>query len=376
MKNPKVIAFGILILLGLWLLSGMLQERGDPGSGLPQGISDVPARPLLSVRVREQMARPIEQRVGFSGKTEPARRVRLKAETRGRVETVPADRGTPLEAGKTIATIEVLDRSDQLAQAKALVEQRQLEFEAANKLADKGYQATTALAQARTQLLAAEALVEQIEEDLENTVVSVPFDAFLLERHVEEGDYVMAGDPIADLIELDPIIVSGQLTEGEVAAIRIGDLGFARTRNGGPVLRGQVRYVAPEGDAASRTFRVELECPNPSGEVLAGITCDVEIPTGSILAHRMSPALLSLDDAGVLGVKAVGPDNRVVFYPVEMVKAETEHIWLSGLPETFQLIVVGQGFARVGDTVKPVPESEAGDSLRGEPIASAGLREN
>jgi multidrug efflux system membrane fusion protein len=310
--------------------------------------------------------------VDFSGKTEPARRVTLRAETRGRVEAVPGARGRRLQAGDAVVALEVLDREEQLAQAEALVAQRALELEAATQLADKGYQAETALAQARTLMLEARARVQQIREDMENTRVVAPFDGYLLERQVEQGDFVSAGDPVATFIELDPIIVAGQLTEREVAGIRVGDAGIARMRTGGGALRGTVRYVAPGGDAVSRTFRVELECPNPDGEILAGVTCDVEIPTGSILAHRMSPALLSLDDTGVLGVKAVDPQNRVVFYPVEMVKTDTEFVWLSGLPESFQLIVVGQGFARVGDTVKPVPEPERDPLLSGESIAARG----
>ncbi len=368
MKNPKFIALGFIVVLGLWLLSGVFTGASTDEAELAAGISDVPSRPMLTVRVREQVAQTVSQTAAFSGKTEPARSVTLKAETGGRIDAVPARRGGRLLAGEPILSIEALDRTDQLNQARALVEQRKLEFEAAQSLADKGYQAETALAQARTQLLVAEALVRTIREDLENTQVAAPFDGFLLDRFVEDGDYVMAGDPVAEFIELNPIVIAGTVTEKNVTSIHPGSRGFAVLRNSGPSLEGTVRYVAPGGDAVSRTFRVELECPNPDGMIRAGITCDVHIPIGEVLAHRLSPALLSLNEDGILGIKAVDPGNRVVFYPVELVKADTDYVWLSGLPESFDLIVVGQGFAKEGDVVKPVKESLT--DISGEPVAT------
>ena len=69
----------------------------------------------------------------------------------------------------------------------------------------------------------------------------------------------------------------------------------------------------------------------------------------------MSPALLSLSSDGSLGVNTVDEFGRVQFYPVEIVQSGNDGTWVSGLPKTVQLIVVGQGYVSQGQQVDAVP---------------------
>jgi multidrug efflux system membrane fusion protein len=55
----------------------------------------------------------------------------------------------------------------------------------------------------------------------------------------------------------------------------------------------------------------------------------------------------------------VKEDGRVAFYPVEVVRTEMNGVWVTGLPNTVNLITVGQGFVRAGETVKTVSASQA-----------------
>jgi multidrug efflux system membrane fusion protein len=67
--------------------------------------------------------------------------------------------------------------------------------------------------------------------------------------------------------------------------------------------------------------------------------------------------LLSLDDDGQVGIKALTHDDRVVFYPARIVRAEADAVWLADLPPRLRLITVGQGFVRPGDHVRALPEA-------------------
>ena len=118
-----------------------------------------------------------------------------------------------------------------------------------------------------------------------------------------------------------------------------------------------MRYVAPVASDTTRTFRVELAIPNPQGLLRAGMTAEVRLPAGEINAHRMTPALLTLDDDGNVGVKTVDEKNRVVFFPVEVVVSDSNGVWVTGLPDNARVITVGQGFVAPGETVNPVPAS-------------------
>ncbi|MDZ7748441.1 MAG: hypothetical protein U5K43_06015 [Halofilum sp. (in: g-proteobacteria)] len=117
--------------------------------------------------------------------------------------------------------------------------------------------------------------------------------------------------------------------------------------------------VAPRAEEASRTFRVEVEVPNPDG-VPANTSAEIEIPVGEVRAHRLSPALLTLDGDGRLGVKTVGDDGRVAFVAVEIVRSDPQGVWVTGLPDEARVITVGGGFVTPGDDVKAVEAGTGG----------------
>jgi len=107
---------------------------------------------------------------------------------------------------------------------------------------------------------------------------------------------------------------------------------------------------------ATRTFRIELEVPNPDGKLVSGITAELELPTSTLQAHRISPALLSLDKANRIGLKTVTADSHVKFMPVSIARSSADGLWVSGLPATLDVITIGQGFVRDGDEVIAVPQ--------------------
>ena len=181
---------------------------------------------------------------------------------------------------------------------------------------------------------------------------------------MELGSYVKVGDPVAMMVDLDPLRVVAFVTEREIAGVRPGAEGEA-VLPGGRTVPGKIAYVSSVADETTRTFRVELEIANPGGVLAEGLTSDLRIPTGSMRAHMMSLSLLSLADDGRVGVKAVDDGNIVRFLPVAVLgNADPGTVWVAGLPERVRLITVGQEFVKDGETVEavPAPVADAGAS--------------
>ena len=124
-------------------------------------------------------------------------------------------------------------------------------------------------------------------------------------------------------------------------------------------MRGRIRYVAPVADEGTRTFGVELEVDNKDRALRAGGTAELRIPAESVLAHRVSPSLLTLDDAGNVGVKIINDAGKVEFVVADIALSTNEGVWLAGLPETATIITVGQGYVASGAAAVAVPESDA-----------------
>jgi multidrug efflux system membrane fusion protein len=177
-------------------------------------------------------------------------------------------------------------------------------------------------------------------------------------RSVEVGDFVKRGDPIATYVDNRTIIVSANLSEFDARYVEVGDQAEARLATGETV-SGRIRYVAPVADEATRTYTVELEVANPGGALRAGGTAELRIPAESVLAHRVSPSLLTLDDAGNVGVKIVNDDGLVEFVVADVALSSSDGVWLAGLPQTATIITVGQGYVAAGARVTAVPESDA-----------------
>jgi multidrug efflux system membrane fusion protein len=147
--------------------------------------------------------------------------------------------------------------------------------------------------------------------------------------------------------------VVAQVSEREVGKLSRGAAGTAEIITGETV-SGTIAYISRVADPETRTFRIELEVPNPDNRVVSGVTASLRLPISSIRAHRVSPAILTLADDGRIGVKSVDENGIVQFLPVTIAADETDHVWLSDLPETVRLIVVGQEYVRPGMKVQAV----------------------
>ena len=104
----------------------------------------------------------------------------------------------------------------------------------------------------------------------------------------------------------------------------------------------------------TRTFQVEIEANNPSNQVVDGITAKLIIPVQEITAHRIASSLLTLDDEGIMGIKAVNGFNKVVFYRIEIAGEDKKGLWVTGLPEEISIITVGQEYVAPGQLINPI----------------------
>ena len=359
-KGSIVTATILALAVGGWILSG---QFGD--SPAPQAAETAPtgpttgkpkkARALTSVRTRRITAEDYASVVLVTGQTEASRQITIRSQLDGRVEKIGATKGQPVKRGQMLMAFDEEDWPARVEEAKARVTQRKMEHDAARKLAKKGFQAETKLAEAFANLQASNTQLKRMATDLSNTVILAPFDGVLNERHVEIGDVLRKGDPIAMLIDLDPILVTAYVSERDYLSLNRGQAAQAKLADG-TEFPGIVRYVSSAADPNTRTFKVELEIPNPGATLVAGVTAELALPLPPIPAHRVSAALFTLDSGGRLGLKTVDPSNTVVFVPIRIVGGTDREVFVTGLPAVANVITVGQDFVVAGEKVTPVPD--------------------
>ncbi|MGI9464604.1 MAG: efflux RND transporter periplasmic adaptor subunit [Aestuariivirgaceae bacterium] len=335
-----------------WLASGQLLPRLEAESP-PQQTPPAEKAKTFRVEVQKFKATSRQEVLSLKGRTESFKTLNILVRTKGIVEQSPRAEGEFVKAGELLCELDISDRKARLAQAKAELASATRDFEAATKLAKQKFVSAAKLATEQARLDAARALTEQMELDMKWTKVRAPLDGTIAERPAEQGVYLKVGEPCAMLTVLDPILAIGQVNERLVSSIQLG-APASFTLITGQRLEGSVRFIAPRADIATRTFRIEVEAKNPGRQVLSGITADINIPLPPMPAHLLPSSLISLNDAGVIGVYSVRKDNTVKFVPVQLLSQSRQGTWVDGLPLEISLITVGQHYVLDGQAVEPV----------------------
>jgi membrane fusion protein, multidrug efflux system len=357
-----ITALVIAGVIVIWLASGQIGGRhpAEAADAQQQTTTKVAGK-LFTVRAQKLHAEAQAAELVIRGRTEAVRSVNLKSETAGTVSKLDVEKGARVKAGDIICELQPDAREAQLEQARAAMKQAELEFQASSQLAKKGYRSPTDVAGSKAKLDAASAAVRQAEIELARTKLRAPFDGVVDDRMVEVGDFVQPGGNCARVVDLDPMLVVGQVSEKDIGQLSVGQPGHAQLMDGSNH-DGHLRFVAKSADQATRTFRVELEVPNPDGAVRDGLTADIRVPVKAVMAQKISPAILGLDEKGVMGVRTVDKDNIVRFFPVKVVSDAGDGVWVSGLPADATVITVGQEYVVPGQKVDVALESDGAKS--------------
>ena len=134
------------------------------------------------------------------------------------------------------------------------------------------------------------------------------------------------------------------MSEKEVSWLQIGQpVKVVIGDSGGDNLatEGVISFVARTPDPATRSYRVEARLENVSGASRVGITARMSVPVAKEMAHLISPASLTLNADGEIGVKTVLDGGTVTFIPVSTIGEETNGLWVTGLPGSAVVITVG-----------------------------------
>ncbi|WGL18154.1 efflux RND transporter periplasmic adaptor subunit [Microbulbifer bruguierae] len=359
-RNYRIAAI-VALLAVLWLASGLLAEKSGSGDGqdhrIAQAVADTES---MTVKARRLEAQPYLTRVVVNSRTEANRSVQLRAELDGVIAALPVAEGQRVVAGDVICEIAAEDRPEQLESALAALRKAEIDYAGAKKLQGRGLQSDAGMAQQDVALANARADYKRAQLAVRNLKVRAPFEGVINSRAVELGDFVRRGEECATILDLDPILIVGEISESNVGSVQLGTSASAQLQQG-QVVHGQLRYVSQEAHAVTRAYRAEVAVPNKEGILRSGISARMALPAGEVMAHRINSSLLTLDDRGQLGVRTLDEELRVQFVNVHLVSDESEGVWVTGLPAQAVVITVGQEYVSEGELVQVEFEQSAGD---------------
>jgi len=348
LSNKNLIAVFIAFAMIVWLFSGELTSNiviADDSAGLVES-GDIPF-----VRARQSEAELRSLTLSVSAQTKANRIVDVKAEISGRIIEVPGVRGRHVKAGDLLCKISIDSRLTDFNQARAEFRSAKLEFDGILDLKKRGLQSDINVAKAEAALEGSKAAAKRAELSLAKTNIVAPFDGVVETQSVEVGDFLNIGQNCVTLLEIDPILVVGQVAEKSIGHIVQNGIVEIKLITG-QVFEGAVSFIARAPDSVTRTYTVEVTVERPGGSIRSGLTAEMFVPLGEQAAHLISPASLVLNDDGVMGLRTVDHQNIVRFNKVNILSEDARGVWVDGLPDSVNIITVGHEEVFKGQTVK------------------------
>ena len=354
------IALALVIAIIGWMGSSFVFPAQDVDETYPISTDKIS---LVAVAVTPSTAENVTKFFSAEGQALPDRETSIRAETTGSIREVLVSKGDTVMAGDIIARFDIVQNEADLNRAQEELVRAQREFDNAEALVGRGVATNDRLSQARATLASAQASVTSAQKAFENSEITAAFGGRVEALDVNTGEFVAAGSEIGRIVDNTPLTVTIQVPQQSLRNIVAGakaDVTFIT----GEELTGIVDFVGTSADAATRTFLAEITVENDDGAVPAGVSAQIRIPIGDTTAHFLSPAILSLGTDGTLGVKTVDADNKVVFTAVTIERAQTDGVWVSGLPDAVDIITIGQGYVNNGETVDPKSETELAEATK------------
>ncbi|MFC3069632.1 efflux RND transporter periplasmic adaptor subunit [Phenylobacterium soli] len=350
LKSQYVFVIGVAALVVLYfVVRGLFGGGHTANPAQAKATPAANAAPAVQVKLVPESVR--EYDVVLRGRTQATRTVQVKSETAGLVAATPVLQGTVVRQGAVLCRLSVDARQATLDQAKANYKSAQLQQQAAAELSRKGYRSPTQVLAAQAALDSAQASVRQAEIALRQVEIRAPFTGVFDHRDAEVGTYLSPGQSCGVMIELNPLLIVGDVPETDAAKLHVGEPAVA-TLVDGQKLQGRIRYVARDADPATRTYHLEIIVPNGQLAVRSGLSADVRVAAGQGPAHLVPVSALVLDAAGRQGLRYVTADERVAFAPVTVLEQTPQGAWVKGLAGSTRIITVGQSYVAEGQKVR------------------------
>ncbi len=352
-RPSRLIAVVLVFAAVVWIASGSLgQQAKEGGSEAAPGVAPVQV-PVQRVAVQAATAESHQRKVVLSCVTRADHRAQAVARAAGVIVQLLVARGDTVHSGDPIAYLSDEGRQAAVLQAQALLDQRRAEYDANKQLIEQGNAPKNQLPALEAGVAAAKAALASAQAEAEKGTIKSPIGGVVDTVPVQVGQAVQIGTELAAIVDPDPMLAVGAVSESRRNTLAVGQKASVRFIDGSTV-DAIVDFVGVSADTATRTYPVEATMRNPDATIADGLTCEMSVTLAPIEATAVPRSALVFSDEGHLGVRIANADNKVEFKPVEIVEDGLESVWVTGLGGSTRVIVVGQDFVKEGDPVEAV----------------------
>lgn len=338
-KYRKV--FIILVIIFLWVATGKIfvKER--------EIIEVVPEMSKVSIYTSNAGSHPVDIEIPIT--TEALKIINFKSERAGRVVEVKDVEGEVQNKNTLLVGLDIDDTKKTLESAKANLEKAKLNLDVARQLNKEGYRTKLELSSSEADYRVALQGFETARIQYQQSFIELPYKVYVDEILVEDGDYISQGDIVARVMDLSKVNVFGYITEKNINDVKKTMKSSVRLANG-RVFDAEINFVSRFSDSNIHTYKVGALIES-NYDIPHGMSGKMTITSYKNNTHLLSFSSLFLGSDGIMGVKALDENDKVIFLPFENYTQTRKGVVVEGLPNNIRVIVSGQALASEGSEV-------------------------
>lgn len=306
--SESVLAFALALAV---LACGEVSDSSSGGgSGGPSSVT---------VEVTKIEPRLLVDVVALTGQLEAEYSVLLKPEIDGVVASIGFEEGQPVEKGHVLFTLKDEIQRAILEEARAEVRLAKQIYGREEKLQRRDASSLARIEDARARLDGAEARLRLAEIGLARTRIRAPFDGVPGLRLASPGSTVEEHDGLVQFDAIDKLQVLFTVTENAIALARTGGTIHVRVAAwGDEQFEGQVFYVSPTVDAATRRLVLKAWVPNPDYRLKPGMFANVDVLVAQRQDALIAPEAAMIYDRSGTYLWRMIEEDRAEKVPVEI----------------------------------------------------------
>ena len=304
----------------------------------------------------------------FSANLEAVWSTEVSTKADGRIDKLFVEEGDRVTAGMVLARLDmnelaaqVMQAEGQVLQAKATLEQNELNFQRMDALYRQNAVSAHTLDSARTQrdlalggVRAAQGNLILLKTRLDNANILSPLNGVVIRRHVQAGAFSKAGAAIFTVADVSTLLAKAVVGEAQIAELTLGkSVNVKVDALKGQEFKGRVTRLSPAASVPTRTFTAEVSIPNPGEQIKVGMFANADIvgqERKNVLAVPESALVMREDQKTVF---VVAEENRVVQKVLKLGDAAGGYVEvLSGVKEGERIIVAGQHKLKDGASIR------------------------
>lgn len=317
------------------------------GCGRSEGKIEAQQNQSQSKRVKVSVITikptPVKDVLVLPGETEAWQDVRLASETDGVVEWIDPKEGDAVREGQLIAQIEVSALKAALDQAEASFDLADKLYQRRKLLFERKVIANEELDRSQNERTLTLTRLRRAKVEYERGFLHSPINGVVNYLHVDVGEFVERGKPVADIVNVDKIKININVPELDVRYLRPRQKTMVTVDAfPGRRLTGTIDFVAYKADPATKTFHVKVLIENPKREIRPGMIARVAF-LRRVIPDALVVPLFALVDKGGERIVFVEKDGVVYARTVSIGIIEGDRVQISeGLAVGDHVIVSGQ----------------------------------